>query len=70
MLLRLLWGWGGGGVGVQERVSGKTHLDMEERDGGRPLLALPLGVTGRKDRDPEVLKLLPGEATDPTLLPL
>lgn len=61
---------GVGGVGVQERVSGKTHLDMEERDGGRPLLALPLGVTGRKDRDPEVLKLLPGEATDPTLLPL
>lgn len=25
---------------------GQTHLDRKERDGGRPLLALPLGLSG------------------------
>lgn len=38
-----------------ERASERTHLDREERDGGRPLLALPLGVSGTKARDPSVL---------------
>lgn len=36
------------------RASARTHLDREERDGGRPLLALPLGVSGTKARDPRV----------------
>lgn len=36
------------------RASERTHLDREERDGGRPLLALPLGFTGTKARDPRV----------------
>lgn len=48
-------------------ASGGTHLDREERDGGRPLLALPLGANGMKARDPEVLLPLPNVTTDPAL---
>lgn len=37
------------------RASVRTHLDMEERDGGRPLLARPLGLSGTRARGPVVL---------------
>lgn len=40
---------------------------MGERDGGRPLLALPLGLSGTKARDPGVPKPLSIANTDPAL---
>lgn len=49
------------------RASERTHLDSEERDGGRPLLALPLGFSGAKARDPRVPWPLPIVTTDPAL---
>lgn len=49
------------------QASERTHLDMGERDGGRPLLALPLGLSGTKARDPGVPKPLSIANTDPAL---
>lgn len=51
-------------------ASWRTHLDREQRDGGRPLLDLPLGDSGTKARDPKVLPPLPTVTTDPALWPL
>lgn len=60
-------GWGGGGG---RRASERTHLDRKERDGGRPLLALPLGLSGTRARDPRVPWPLSIGTTGPALLPL
>lgn len=49
------------------RASERTHLDRAERVGGRPLLALPLGLRGTKARDPRALEPLSTVTTDPAL---
>lgn len=63
-------GWVGVGGIRGRRASEKTHLDRKERDGGRPLLALPLGLSGTKARDPRAPWPLSIGTTAPALLPL
>lgn len=45
----------------------RTHLDRQEREGGRPLRALPLGLRGVEAWEPGVLEPLPAKASEATL---